>query len=138
MVEVESEVIRHALQTAREHGFRTVHLESGDLKFKATLDVSDSSDIEGDEDMSSDEGAAASLVTTFTVGAPCVGYFNFAKKPVKKGDKIEAGTVIGSVVAVGLQNEVLCGKSGQVVEVFVAEGDAVEYGQTILEVEANP
>ncbi len=138
MVEVESEVIRHALQTAREHGFRTVHLESGDLKFKATLNLTPSEDQEGEGDVSVSDVAAVNMATTVAVTAPCVGYFNFAKKPVRSGDKVEAGAVVGSVVAVGLQNEVVCGCAGKVTQLFVAEGDAVEYGQPILEIEAAP
>lgn len=69
--------------------------------------------------------------------APLVGTFYVAPEPgaapfVRVGDHIEAGATIGIVEAMKLMNPVTSTVSGEVVEVAVADGEPVEFGQPLV------
>ena len=72
---------------------------------------------------------------TVPVTSPLVGTFKPAKKPVALGALVESGQVIGIIEAMKLPNEVTAPCAGKVVEVFVEEGQFVEYGQELFALE---
>lgn len=131
MAEPENEIIRHALKTAREFGFRQVRLVSGDLKFSAVLDP-DMPEPAGDDD-AVPLGEALVAQQEAVVESPSVGYFNL-EKGVRSGSKVQSGDVLGRVMAVGHANEVHATATGQVTELLVKDGDALEYGQAIARI----
>jgi acetyl-CoA carboxylase biotin carboxyl carrier protein len=51
---------------------------------------------------------------------------------VKKGDKVQADTVVCIVEAMKLFNEIEADVSGEIVEVLVDNGELVEYGQPLF------
>jgi acetyl-CoA carboxylase biotin carboxyl carrier protein len=71
------------------------------------------------------------------VKCPLVGYFGAAPAPVKVGDRIAVGDVVGIVVALGIPNEVLADLDGVVEQLLAADGDPVEYGQPLVRVKAQ-
>jgi biotin carboxyl carrier protein len=73
-----------------------------------------------------------------TIKAHMVGIFYWTKdktgRPaVALHQLIEKGQIVGFVEAMGIMNEVEAGQAGTVVEIAVAGGQPVEYGQPLVE-----
>ena len=71
------------------------------------------------------------------ISSPIVGVFYAASSPeaepfVKVGERVEKGQVIGIVEAMKLMNEIQSDVSGIVTEIYVENGDGVEYGQPLI------
>lgn len=71
------------------------------------------------------------------VTSPMVGTFYRASSPdeapfVEMGDSIRKGQPVCIIEAMKLMNEIEAEISGQVMEIAVANGEPVEYGQTLL------
>ena len=69
--------------------------------------------------------------------SPIVGMFYAASSPgaepfVKVGDRVAKGQVIGIVEAMKLMNEIQSDVTGIVTEIYVENGDGVEYGQPLI------
>ena len=74
------------------------------------------------------------------VVSPMVGTFYSKPAPdkeafVKVGDAVSSGDVVCIIEAMKLMNEIETEFSGKVVEICVEDGQAVEYGQTIMYIE---
>ena len=74
------------------------------------------------------------------IKSPMVGTFYTSSSPkaepfVKVGDKIKKGQVVCIVEAMKLMNQIESEFSGKITEICVQDGQAVEYGQTIMYVE---
>jgi biotin carboxyl carrier protein len=66
-----------------------------------------------------------------------VGFFHRGVEPeaaplVEVGDRVEAGTRLGTIEALRTLSEVVSDVSGTVADVVVDDGQAVEYGQPLL------
>jgi acetyl-CoA carboxylase biotin carboxyl carrier protein len=132
MSELDLDTIRHALKTAREHGLRSIRLESGDSTFRAVLGKGRRSPapkvsavIELPEDPEERLAEVASHL---------VGYFREGEIPLRVGAVVRSGDIVGTIAALGLANDVECPIEGEVVEVCVEPGAAVEYGQVLAKV----
>jgi acetyl-CoA carboxylase biotin carboxyl carrier protein len=73
------------------------------------------------------------------IKSPIVGTFYGSPSPgaapfVSPGDRIEKGQVVGIVEAMKLMNEIEADASGEIVKVFVTNGQAIEYGQPLFSV----
>jgi acetyl-CoA carboxylase biotin carboxyl carrier protein len=74
------------------------------------------------------------------ITSPMVGTFYKAPSPdaepfVSVGSSISAGDVVCIVEAMKMMNEIESEFSGKITEVCVADGEPVEYGQTLMYVE---
>lgn len=77
-----------------------------------------------------------------SVDSPLVGLFYRAPSPeadpfVSEGDRVDEDTVICIVEAMKVMNEVTAGVSGVVRDVFVENGDAVEFGEPLFKIETS-
>ena len=75
------------------------------------------------------------------VSSPMVGTFYRAPAPseapfVEVGDRIRSGQTVCIIEAMKLMNEIEAEVSGQVMEILVQNGEAVEYGQPLMRI--NP
>jgi len=68
------------------------------------------------------------------VRSPLVGFFQPRSKPLQVGDRVKKDEVLCMIKAMGLMNEVRSPADGRVVEVYVEEGVAVEYGQPLYRI----
>jgi len=73
------------------------------------------------------------------VPSPLVGIFYLAPKPgeppfVELGSKVAEETVIGIIEVMKLMNTVRSGVKGEVAEILVKNGAAVEYGEILMRV----
>jgi acetyl-CoA carboxylase biotin carboxyl carrier protein len=71
------------------------------------------------------------------VPSPMVGTYYRASSPdaepfVEVGDKIEAETVVCIIEAMKVMNEIKAEVAGEIVEILVQNGEAVEFGQPIF------
>ena len=85
-------------------------------------------------------GAAEEESRLPVVKAPMVGTFYRAPSPdappyVKIGDEIHPETVVCILEAMKIMNELKAGLSGVVRNILVENGEAVEYGQPLFEIE---
>jgi acetyl-CoA carboxylase biotin carboxyl carrier protein len=75
------------------------------------------------------------------VPSPMVGTFYRAPAPgeaafVEVGDRVRKGQTVCIIEAMKLMNEIEAEVSGQVMEILLQNGDAVEYGQPLMRI--NP
>ena len=73
------------------------------------------------------------------ITCPLVGTFYSSPAPdaedyVKVGDTVKKGQVIGIVEAMKLMNEIESDFDGKVAEIYVQNGQAVEYGQPLFRI----
>lgn len=78
--------------------------------------------------------------TTIEVKAPLVGVFRAAMKAGGRplgalGDVIREGQIICAVEALNVYNEVEAPAAGRLTAIYVNDGQPVEYGQPLLEIE---
>jgi len=73
----------------------------------------------------------------YVVKSPIVGTFYRASSPsaepfVKVGDLVDVGAVLCIVEAMKLMNEIEAERAGEIVKLFVENGQPVEYGQPLF------
>ena len=78
--------------------------------------------------------------TKHTVISPLVGIFHTWAKPkgkalVSVGDQVKVGQLVGTIQSLNVINEVESGIAGRVAEIFVQDGQPVEYGQPLMMIE---
>jgi len=83
------------------------------------------------------QSAASEDQDLHIIEAPIVGTFYRARSPnadafVKTGSKVEASTVVCIIEAMKLMNEIQAETSGEVVKIYVENGQPVEYGQPLF------
>jgi acetyl-CoA carboxylase biotin carboxyl carrier protein len=83
------------------------------------------------------ETEAAADEDLFKITSPIVGTFYRSPSPdkdayVKVGDKVSNDTTVCIVEAMKLMNEIPAETSGEVVKIYVENGQAVEYGQPLF------
>jgi acetyl-CoA carboxylase biotin carboxyl carrier protein len=81
--------------------------------------------------------APAAEAQLHTIKSPIVGTFYRSASPtsepfVKIGDHIEPDTVVCIIEAMKLMNEIQAETSGEVVKIYVENGQPVEYGQPLF------
>lgn len=83
------------------------------------------------------ETEAAADEDLFKITSPIVGTFYRSPSPdkdpyIKVGDKVSDSTTVCIVEAMKLMNEIQAETSGEVVKIYVENGQAVEYGQPLF------
>ena len=86
--------------------------------------------------------AEAPEETEHKVLAPLVGTFHTWVKPkggalVAVGDRVKAGQLVGTIESLNVLNEVETAVAGHVLEIFVQEGQPVEYGQLLMTIDSS-
>ena len=71
------------------------------------------------------------------IKAPLIGTFYASSSPeseayVKVGDKVEKGMIVCIIEAMKIMNEIESETGGEIVEICVKNGEAVEYGQPLF------
>lgn len=70
------------------------------------------------------------------VVASRVGRFHVAETPLPRaGEAVAAGQALGSIESMGILTPVVATEAGQLLTMFVADGQGVEYGQELFEIE---
>lgn len=84
-----------------------------------------------------DPAPVSATVELYKVKAPIVGTFYKAPSPtsepfVKVGDRVELGRILCIIEAMKLMNEIESEVAGEIVEIYVENGQPVEYGQPLF------
>lgn len=66
------------------------------------------------------------------IEAGLVGVFRAADPPIREGQRLSAGQEVGVIESMRVPNPVRTERAGRVVEVAVADGFPVEYGQPLF------
>jgi acetyl-CoA carboxylase biotin carboxyl carrier protein len=74
--------------------------------------------------------------------APIVGTFYLTPKPdaepfVKAGDHVTGSTVLCIIEAMKIFNQIECDVEGDIIRILVENGQPVEYGQPLFEIQVN-
>lgn len=85
------------------------------------------------------EPAAEEIPTEYAITAPLVGTFYRASGPgmpplISEGSRVEDETVVGIIEALNVLTEVEAGATGVVIDVLATDGQPVEYGQVLFQV----
>jgi len=83
------------------------------------------------------EGEAEPVVNGHPISSPMVGTFYSAPSPSAKafvsvGQHVNQGDTVCIIEAMKIMNQIEADQSGTVVEIPVNDGDAVEFGQTLV------
>ena len=90
----------------------------------------------------SPEPTVEEVETGFIFEAPIVGTFYITPKPdaepfVKIGDPVGTGTVLCIIEAMKIFNQIESDVDGKIVRVLAENGQPVEYGQPLFEIQVN-
>jgi acetyl-CoA carboxylase biotin carboxyl carrier protein len=132
MAGLDSELVRHALQVARQHGFAEVEIALQEATFRAKLDPAPRRTSQGQSTPAGD--TAPSTPDLLTIKAPLVGYYQERPESLAPGQTVRQGEVVAVIAALGLANDVESAVAGEVVDVLVSAGDPVEFGQVLATV----
>jgi acetyl-CoA carboxylase biotin carboxyl carrier protein len=66
------------------------------------------------------------------IQAPRVGVFRAAATPLIAGTHVATGDVVGSLESMRILNPITAEEAGWIEEVFVEDGDPVEFGQSLF------
>lgn len=69
------------------------------------------------------------------IKADLVGIFHFSRPAVSEGDRLDGDREIGHVEALGIRNPVRSLGGGRIAGVLCADGQPVEYGQVLFEID---
>lgn len=128
---LDQEILRHALKTAKDNGYRYLKVTSGQERFEAVFAERDSSEDAETESSELEAMEVASAPLDHPLPAPVVGYFRDSTNLLVTGAMFEKGDRVGEIVALGLANDVWAPISGEIAEVSVEPGQAVEFGQVL-------
>ncbi len=80
--------------------------------------------------------AALPAVTLTAITAGLVGVFHAGRvSPLRAGDPVNDGQILGQIEAMRLMNDCKSTLSGTIYAVLVQDGQPVEYGQPLFEIE---
>ena len=117
------------------HGLGEIEVRRGDLRVRVAASPPRSGS--SAPSATPPTARAAQLPTpdeTHAVTAPAVGYFLFADG-LGPGLAIEKGDALGYVDVLGVRHDVRAPRSGMVRNLVAESGEAVEYGQVVIEIE---
>jgi biotin carboxyl carrier protein len=125
------DLIQHALSVARENGFEEVSIESATGSFKGVLKPKAKSRPKASA--ASAEQAGPELMDIKSTG---VGYIRLSDK-ITVGSQVEDGTVLCSLIALGLKTDIESDVEGLIREILVDDNVPVQYGQILMRVELS-
>jgi acetyl-CoA carboxylase biotin carboxyl carrier protein len=132
----------------RRHGLGEIEVAHGDLRLRvaaapgSTTAAVPSASVAGDVSTGAPqpavtESAVTEPATANTVGvaSPAVGFFVYADG-LGPGLAVAKGDELGHVEMLGIRHDVRAPRGGTVRNLVAESGEAVEYGQVVLELEA--
>lgn len=127
----------------RAHGLGQIEVRDGDLRIQLTAapsgamptaSVPDGRATPDPATTASDEAASRAGTLTDPIASPGVGYFLYADG-LGPGMEVHVGDVIGHVEVLGVRHDVRAPADGTIRNLVAETGEAVEYGQTLVELE---
>lgn len=135
MAGLDLDTIRFTLETARRVGIHEVSLSIGDSVFEARLAGAPSAPVAASPVSDSAVVSAPAEPVELgpaTVNAAQVGFFD--PLPDLAGKQVAKGDVLGTIHALGIDNEVRAPQDGKIHRLLVDAGEGVEFGQPLMEI----
>lgn len=136
--------ISELIKIIDETKINEINLESDGIKISikkgaANLEKDKNPDIKDLEGVQKELNFSA-VKNIITINSPMIGTFYAAPSPdaapfVKTGDVVEEGQVLCIIEAMKLMNEVHSETKGKIANILVKNGETVEYGQPLFEIE---
>lgn len=127
------ETIRHALTIAKANGVSEVEVRVGEEAFHGVFEAPRPA--VAANRMPGRAAVADPLASVqpgeMPIPSPFVGYFRVLDPPLHVGQKVEQGEIVASIAALGLAHDVESPVAGEITEILVEPGQAVEYGQAL-------
>ena len=132
------------IQAVSDNGLTSFEYEEGDqklvLKKKAEKTVVPApvlAELSAAEKTVVEKAEPVTIDSDNVVMSPLVGTFYSASSPdaepfVKVGDTVKKGQILGIIEAMKLMNDIECEFDGTIKEIFVKNGQTVEYGQPLF------
>ena len=132
-------LIPELTERLRRHGLGEIEVAHGDLRLRVSAAPGTPAQA-GPGDATVDQPAPASpsqpvAGATLGVASPAVGFFVFADG-LGPGLQVTKGDPLGHVEMLGVRHDVRAPRGGRVSHLVAESGEAVEYGQVVLELEA--
>ena len=150
--------LRELAELVNEHGFTDFEFENENIRIRlsktapaqfvqAVQPIASSAPAAAPQTNAAQTAASAETVSSeaatdtdadlFKITSPIVGTFYRSPSPdkepyVQEGDKVSDSTVVCIVEAMKLMNEIQAETSGEVVKIYVENGQPVEYGQPLF------
>ena len=124
----------------RRHGLGEIEVAHGDLRLRVAATPQASAATRAEDRAGTDAPApqaAAPLesgATTVGVASPAVGFFVYAER-LGPGLEVSKGDELGHVEMLGVRHDVRAPRGGTVGHLVAESGEAVEYGQVVVELE---
>jgi acetyl-CoA carboxylase biotin carboxyl carrier protein len=141
MARAANELVPQLTERLVRHGLGEIEVTSGDLRLRVARAAGTPSPVQQQDrsgaaapappPASPSPGVAASL----GVASPAVGFFIYADG-LGPGLTVEKGDPLGQVEMLGIRHDVRAPRRGTVRHLVAESGEAVEYGQVVLELEA--
>jgi acetyl-CoA carboxylase biotin carboxyl carrier protein len=116
------------------HGLGEIEVRRGDLRVRVVASPRQSGSSAPSPAAPTARAAQPAPDETHAVTAPAVGYFLFADG-LGPGLAIDKGDPLGYVDVLGVRHDVRAPRSGTVRNLVAESGEAVEYGQIVIEIE---
>lgn len=119
------------------HGLGEVEVAHGELRLRvarASASAAPKPAARVDAVAGSPGSPAAAQASAFGVASPAVGFFVYAEG-LGPGLAVEKGDALGQVEMLGVRHDVRAPRRGMVRNLVAESGEAVEYGQVVLELE---
>ena len=140
------DILKDIIQILKDEDLSEICIEQNDIKIKVKQNINQSAiatqgaaimAADAETNRLSENEIVAEELSVIT--APMVGTFyrassSDAEAYVDVGDKIKAGQVICVIDAMKLMNEITTDIDGEVVEILLEDGQAVEYDQAIFRI----
>jgi biotin carboxyl carrier protein len=137
------ELIPQLAERLRTHRLAEIEVSRGELRLRVTAAVDEGGDATVEKASlpvpaarDAGEAAAAGTVPAGSVGvaSPAVGFFVYADG-LGPGLAVTKGAPLGHVEMLGVRHDVVAPRSGTVLHLVAESGEAVEYGQVVLELD---
>lgn len=143
------ELVPALTERLRRHGLGEIEVSAGDLRLRvaagdpAPLVATRSTRAASPADPAAGAGAGAgegetsarASESSVPVTSPAVGFFLYADG-LGPGLQVAKGDALGHVEVLGVRHDVRAPRGGTVRHLVAEAGEAVEYGQTVVEIEA--
>jgi acetyl-CoA carboxylase biotin carboxyl carrier protein len=133
-----NELLPELTERLARHGLGEIEVARGELRLRvsrasvAPSPTPQPARVEGRSAASSQ--SPASSQTGLGVASPAVGFFVYADG-LGPGLAVEKGDALGQVEMLGIRHDVRAPRRGTVRNLVAESGEAVEYGQVVLELE---
>ncbi|CAN5419711.1 acetyl-CoA carboxylase biotin carboxyl carrier protein [soil metagenome] len=131
MSKLDLDLVKHALTTARDHGFAEVELSLGEDTFSAVLKGKPKPKASA----SPVEDIPVATAPGSEIKSSLVGYYKPAKTPLAVGLTVSKGDVVAVITALGIPNDIESPASGTISEVLVEPNQPVEFGQVLARID---